>query len=103
MGLIFFVLVLFAAAILFPEGTKAFVVFAFKATAVVAVVGVALGAVMLMVGGVIHKSAAEVPKLEKVGHLTHYPSRIITLNDGTEIPTIGGWFNPDGLLIEEDK
>lgn len=86
MSAIVFILALIFLAMLFPEGTKAFVVFAFKATLVaIAVVAVSLFAFSLLG----HKSDNEPQKVS--APKTYHPARIITLSDGTEVPIEASW------------
>jgi len=98
MELIVFVLILIAAAVLFPEGTRAFVMFTLKATAAVAVIG----CVLLIIGGLLG-SRSSVPPVKKFLGPTYEPARVITLDDGTRLTTTGGWYTADGELFEADK
>lgn len=95
--IVFFGLVLVLAAILFPEGTRAFFLFAVKTTAVV-VIAIMVG---LIVVGVFTAHSTE--PVKKVSGPTHRPASFVVLDDGTQLDLIGGWYNADGDLLLSDE
>ena len=101
MQLIFFVLVLIAAALMFPEGTRGFVVFVAKATAVIAIVGLMLAVALSGIGGAIKATSTE--PVKKISDLAYSPSRTLTLSDGTKVTTNSGWVTASGDFIDEEE
>ena len=91
MTLIVSVLILIAAALLFPEGTRAFVVFVVKATCWVAIAGSVLFVILLGVGALKASSLEPVHKVSTHAVREWLPARVITLDDGTKIDVSAGW------------
>jgi len=91
MQLILFVLVLIAAALIFPEGTRGFVVFALKTTAVIAIAGFVLFGVFMGVDAIKTSSLEPVKKVSAPAVREWLPARVITLSDGTKIDIEASW------------
>lgn len=98
MALIFFALLLIAAAILFPDGTRAFITFTIKATVVAMLIAVVVGVIIVSINGV----RSEEP-VKKVSAPTYHPASSITLDDGTVVPLMGGWATAGGDFIPDEE
>lgn len=101
MELIFFALMLVVAAILFPEGTRAFVMFVVKA---VVWVGIAASVLLVLVGLLKARGEESVPVQKVSIPATHHvAASFIVLDDGTRLDLMGGWYNADGDLVISDE
>lgn len=100
MELIFFALMLVVAAILFPEGMRAFVLFTIKWTAI----GFCIVVGLLIVVGLFtaRGSVSPVQKVSTSGFY-HKSASVIVLDDGTKLDLSGGWYNASGDLLFTDE
>lgn len=102
MVLIAIALMLIAAAILFPDGTRTLILFMVKVTGFAVLAACVLAVLLLSVGRLHVRDAEPVKKVSGPTH--HEPASVIVLDDGTKLDLIGGWYNNvDGSLVLSDE